>query len=61
MRLLYNPLKYIRKAVFVFILALCSDPILALGLLIGVNVIFIVYLGWFRPKLMPYLIFDFII
>jgi hypothetical protein len=61
MRLIFDPLKYIRKAAFVFIVALCPYPIISLIMLIALNVIFIIYMAVFRPRFMPYLVFDFII
>lgn len=46
---------------FVFIVALCPVPINSLIALIILNIIFIVYMGVFRPRQMPYMVFDFII
>ena len=61
MRLIINPLKYFRKFVFVLVIAICPFPVTTISILIGLNVVFIVYLSVFRPRLMPYLVFDFII
>ena len=58
---MYYPLKYFRKFLFVLIVAVCPNPVVSLGILIGLNVIFIVYMAALRPRLMPYMILDFII
>lgn len=46
---------------FVLIVAVCPNPVVSLGILIGLNVIFIGYMAALRPRLMPYMILDFII
>ena len=61
MRLVYYPLKYFRKFVFILILTLVPDPIIALSVIIGLNVIFIAYMAILLPRTMPYMVFDFII
>lgn len=58
---MYDPLKYIRKFIFVTIVATCHQPVTSLVILIILNIIFIAYLAVFRPRVMPYLVFDFII
>jgi hypothetical protein len=60
-RLIYNPLKYIRKFIFVVIVVAVSDPITLVSILIGLNVVFIIYMFALRPRIMPYLAFDFVI
>lgn len=60
-RLIYVPLKYLRKFIFVLIVAICPVPETSLILLIVLNIIFIAYMAVFRPRVNPYLIFDFII
>ena len=60
-RLIVDPIKYFRKFIFVLVIALCPVPITTISILIVLNVIFIVYLSVFRPRQMPYLVFDFII
>lgn len=60
-RLIYDPLKYFRKFLFVLIVAVCHEPVTSLVTLIILNVLFVVYMAVFRPRVMPYLIFDFII
>jgi hypothetical protein len=60
-RLIYEPLKYIRKFGFAMVVALCPEPVLCLSLLIGLNVLFIAYMVGFRPRFMPYLILDMVI
>lgn len=47
--------------VFVFIVALSPIPMNSLISLIILNIIFIVYMAVFRPRQMPYMVFDFII
>ena len=59
--LMYYPLKYVRKFVFVLVLAVFPSPITALSILIGLNIIFIVYMAVLRPRLFPYIIIDFVI
>ena len=61
MRLVYYPLKYFRKFVFILILTLVPDPIIALSVIIGLNVVFIAYMAILLPRTMPYMVFDFII
>lgn len=46
---------------FVLVVALCPVPINSLIALIIINVIFIAYMAVFRPRQMPYMVFDFII
>ena len=46
---------------FVLVVALCPVPINSLVALIIINVIFIAYMAVFRPRQMPYMVFDFII
>lgn len=43
------------------IVALSPQPITSLVILIILNIMFVVYLAVFRPRVMPYLVFDFII
>ena len=59
--LLYYPLKYFRKFIFVLILATVTVPTISLSVLIGLNIIFIGYMAALRPRQMPYMVFDFII
>lgn len=58
---MYDPIKYFRKFIFVLVVAICTVPITTLSILIGLNVLFIVYLAVFRPRVMPYLVVDFVI
>lgn len=60
-RLIYDPLKYIRKFIFVLVVALCSTPTTSIIILIILNLVFIGYMAGFRPRVMPYMVFDFII
>jgi hypothetical protein len=60
-RLLYYPLKYVRKFIFVVITATVADPVHTVLILIGLNLLFITYLIVLKPRTMPYLIFDLII
>ncbi len=59
--LLYYPLKYFRKFIFVLIVVVCPNPVASLCILLGLNIVFIGYMGAFRPRSMPYMIFDFIV
>ena len=59
-RLMYYPLKYFRKFLYVLVLAVCPQPITTLAILIGLNVLFIVYMAVLRPRVMPFMAFDFI-
>ena len=59
--LIYYPLKYFRKFLFALIVGVSTNPIASIGALLGLNVIFIAYMFAMRPRLMPYLVFDFII
>lgn len=59
--LAYYPLKYFRKFLFALVVGVAPDPIAAVGVLIGLNIIFIAYMFAFRPRQMPYMVFDFII
>lgn len=43
------------------VVALATDPVVALSALVGLNIIFIVYMAMLRPRKMPYMVFDFII
>jgi len=58
---MYYPLKYFRKFLFVLIIAVVSVPTITLSVLIGLNVIFIIYMAVLLPRTMPYMVFDFII
>ena len=60
-RLIVDAIKYFRKFLFVLVIAVSTNPITTISVLIALNVLFIVYLAVFRPRLMPYLVFDFII
>lgn len=60
-KLIYYPLKYFRKFIFVLVVALCPSPIVSLSVLLGLNIVFICYMVAMRPRLMPYIIFDFIL
>jgi hypothetical protein len=60
-RLIYNPLKYLRKFLFVLIVVAVSDQITLVSILIAMNVIFIIYMFALRPRIMPYLAFDLVI
>lgn len=60
-RLIYYPLKYFRKFLYVLVLAVCPFPVTTLAILIGINIVFIGYMAALRPRSMPYMIFDFII
>lgn len=57
-RLAYAAIKYIRKIIYVFIVALCPDPITTLSLLVVVTVIYILYLIILQPKQKLYLILE---
>ena len=59
--LAYYPLKYFRKFLFALIVGVSPDPVAAIGALIGLNIIFIAYMFAFRPRHMPFMVFDFII
>jgi len=59
--LIYYPLKYVRKFLFVMVAAIVSDPVHMVAILIAINVLFIMYIIALRPRTMPYLIFDLII
>lgn len=59
--LLYYPLKYFRKFIFVLVVVVCPNPIASLCVLLGLNIVFIGYMGASRPRTMPYMIFDFIL
>jgi hypothetical protein len=61
LRLIYDPLKYLRKFVFIMVIALCHVPTTSLITLIILNIVFIGYMAVFRPRVMPYIVFDFII
>lgn len=58
---MYYPLKYFRKFLFALVVGVAADPITAVSTLLALNIIFIVYMFVFRPRLMPYMVFDFII
>lgn len=60
-RLLFYPLKYLRKFIFVVVVAVCPLPVASLSILIAMNVMFIGYMSAFKPREMPYIIFDFIL
>jgi hypothetical protein len=58
---MYYPLKYFRKFLFALVVGVAADPITAVSTLLALNIVFIVYMFVFRPRLMPYMVFDFII
>ncbi len=60
-RLAFYALKYLRKIILIAIVAFGSDAISMLSALIALNVIFIAYILIFRPRKMPFIIFDLII
>jgi hypothetical protein len=45
----------------VIIVVAVTDPITLVSILIGLNVLFIIYMFALRPRIMPYLAFDFVI
>jgi hypothetical protein len=49
-RLAYAALKYFRKFLFVLIVAVCPAPATTLGLLVGLSVIYMLYLLILKPK-----------
>lgn len=49
-KLAYAAIKYFRKLIFVFIVALCPNPVTTLSLLVVVTTIYILYLIILRPK-----------
>lgn len=50
--ILYYPVKYIRKLLFVIFAAAISDPVASLGCLIALNVVFVVLICVRRPHSM---------
>ena len=58
---MYYPLKYFRKFLFALVVGVAADPLTAVSTLLALNIVFIVYMFVFRPRLMPYMVFDFII
>ena len=46
---------------FALVVGVSPDPMATIGTLIALNVVFIAYMFAFRPRTMPYLVFDFII
>lgn len=46
---------------FVLIVAVVSDPITIVSTLVGMNMLFIIYILALRPRIMPYLAFDLVI
>jgi hypothetical protein len=50
--ILYYPAKYIRKLLFVIFAAAIPDPLISLGCLIGLNVLFIILICVRRPHSM---------
>lgn len=59
--LIYYPLKYVRKLLFIFCAALIQTPTNMVSTLIAINVAFIIYMIALKPRTMPYLLFDLII
>lgn len=58
---MYYPLKYVRKFLFVMVAAIVPNPVHVVAILIGINVLFIMYIIALRPREMPYLVFDLVI
>jgi hypothetical protein len=60
-RLAYAPIKYVRKFIFVLIVALCPDPITTLSLLVVITSAYMTYLIVLRPKEKLYLVLEIIL
>lgn len=43
------------------VVVLCPNPVVTLSVLLGLNILFLFYMGVLRPRQMPYMVFDFII
>ena len=60
-RFIYYPLCYVRKFVFMLVIAFCPIPAVTLGVLAGIEVVFLGYVCTLRPRQMPHLVADIII
>ena len=56
LRLAYAAIKYLRKFIFVLFIALIPNPAATLGSLVGLSVVYMLYLFILRPKKKLYLI-----
>ena len=55
-RLAYAAIKYFRKFLFVVFVVACPDPAATLGLLVGLSIVYMLYLIILKPKEKLYLI-----
>ena len=60
-RLAYAAIKYFRKFLFVAFIAFIPTPIITLGMLVGLSVVYLLYLFILRPKEKLYLILEIIL
>lgn len=60
-RLAYAAIKYVRKFIYVMIVALCPNPVTTLSLLVVVTLLYIVYLIALKPKEKLYLVLEIIL